>query len=552
MRILLPLTTLCMLIISQTIAAQPSLKDNIISWPTDGWYQVLNESNFSEVCGGGSSCAVDPGTYLVINHTSGERFPGIVVGSTESPIQVSGNTIAWPDDGWYQVQSSTDFVTFCEGGRSCAVPSGSYIVINHSTGKRFSNIVTPGSDEPENSDTDDSDTGTNTGSTNEGPIQVSGNRVSWPDDGWYQVQNSDTLQSLCEGGNSCQVPPGNYVVINHSSGVRFDGIIVAEPGGPVTQADAISGTLLSPNPEASTVIERIGYGSARDRADGFVSGDYLSDFFEVEEFISNNFVFDEDTSIRRIDCLDGGSVDASQEGFFQRSTKLIFNNCGIENTEIKGNIVRNSEFAVTGAGSVTRIEWRFGEVTITANGRSLKLRGAIERVNRNTSRMGFGCSDFTLTNRRETLQFTINTATITTATEISTVEIANYYRDLRQTYVGPPGNPNGPCQPLNYVVTDGSSSVTSTLFGPEQSNISKSGVSILEGVTENVLSGRIINTSFDDSRLIDGPATLSAFFGDGSSLSLEHGQSLDADTNVTVQLFDVVSSFVDNDFRLSR
>lgn len=551
MRIIVPLSVsplaISLLFISQVSLALPSVNDNTITWPEDGWYQVLDESDFSEICGGGSSCVVDPGTYLVINHTSNVRFPGIVVGRSDSPIQVSGNTISWPDDGWYQVQSSSDFATFCEGGRSCSVPAGNYIVINHSTGQRFTGINAPSSD-----GSGSTDTGSNTGSSNDGPIQVSGNRISWPDDGWYQVQNSDTLQSLCEGGASCEVPAGNYVVINHSSGERFDSIVVTGPGGPVTQTDGIPVTLLGQNPDSATVIERIGYISARDRADAFVSGDYLSGFFEVEELIAENFVFNEDTPIQQLDCPGGGAVNVSQQGLIQRSTSLFFIDCMIENTELDGNMVRNSDFAATGAGSVTRVEWRFGEVTITANGTSLRLRGVVERESRTSSRMGSGCSDFDLPNSRETFQFVINTATITSATESSTVEVANYYRDLQQTFVGPPGNPTGPCLPLIYVVTDGSASVNSTVFGPERSNISKTGVSILDGVSENVLGGRIINNTFDDSRLVDGPATLTALFGDGSSFSLEHGQALDADTNVAVQLGDAVTSFVDNDFRVQR
>lgn len=61
--------------------AQPMVNGNVISWPDDGWYQVQNEIDYTEVCGGGSSCMVEPGSYVVINHTSGQRFPNIVVGA---------------------------------------------------------------------------------------------------------------------------------------------------------------------------------------------------------------------------------------------------------------------------------------------------------------------------------------------------------------------------------------------------------------------------------------------------------------------------------------
>ena len=57
---------------------------------------------------------------------------------------VAGNTISWPDDGWYQVQSAADYQSICEGGRSCTVEPGSYTVINLTTGVRFENIEVTG------------------------------------------------------------------------------------------------------------------------------------------------------------------------------------------------------------------------------------------------------------------------------------------------------------------------------------------------------------------------------------------------------------------------
>jgi len=84
----------------------------------------------------------------VINHTSGERFEDVLVsnassgvtGAGASPITVLGNTISWPDDGWYQVQNADTFESVCEGGLECNVSAGSYVVINHSSGERFEDV----------------------------------------------------------------------------------------------------------------------------------------------------------------------------------------------------------------------------------------------------------------------------------------------------------------------------------------------------------------------------------------------------------------------------
>ncbi len=176
---------------------------NRISWPDNGWYQVQDASTFLSLCEGGQSCVVPRGNYIVINHSTGERFTDIEVTAEGSPgsVVVEGNEIRWPDDGWYQVQDANTFVSICEGGLGCDVPTGTYIVINHTTGERFTDIRV------ESGVVD--------------RVLIDGNTIRWPDNGWYQVQDAGTFESLCEGGLSCDVPPGRYIVINHNTGERF-------------------------------------------------------------------------------------------------------------------------------------------------------------------------------------------------------------------------------------------------------------------------------------------------------------------------------------------
>ncbi|MFK7891928.1 MAG: hypothetical protein AB8B63_14020 [Granulosicoccus sp.] len=73
------------------------------------------------------------------------RYEGIVVHSesSQSEVTVSEGLISWSDNGWYQVQAVTEdgIVEVCAGTRFCEVPSGTYIVINHTTGERFEPVV---------------------------------------------------------------------------------------------------------------------------------------------------------------------------------------------------------------------------------------------------------------------------------------------------------------------------------------------------------------------------------------------------------------------------
>lgn len=141
--------------------------------------------------------------------------------SIASPT-VNGTTISWPDDGWYQVQRADNFESICNGGRSCDVSTGNYVVINHTTGERFELLV-----------------GSDSAATT--AVSVNGQIISWPDDGWYQVQRTDTYEAVCNGGRQCTVTPGQYVVINHSTGTR-DEVLVGAANEPATPGPSPSGT----------------------------------------------------------------------------------------------------------------------------------------------------------------------------------------------------------------------------------------------------------------------------------------------------------------------
>ena len=210
--------------------AAPTTNGNIIEVPNDGWYQVQRADNYQSICEGVRRCEVSLGNYIVINHTNGERFKVSVTGSTTTPannqtgtdyvntVSVSGNLIQWPNDGWYQVQDASSYASLCEGDSSCDVPNGKYIVINHTTGNRQT-VSVPGN-APDSSGSPDQNNPSSL-------VTISGNTISWPDNGWYQVQNATNFESLCEGGRSCTVANGQYIVINHTTGERDNQVIIS-------------------------------------------------------------------------------------------------------------------------------------------------------------------------------------------------------------------------------------------------------------------------------------------------------------------------------------
>lgn len=132
-------TTLCFLLGLPGMAlANVSVTGDTLSGPDDGWYEVQNTDYYLYICQGGTSCETGPGVFNVINQSTAEQFENISVGSN---ITVSGDTISWPDNGWYQVQLASDpDSSICGGTASCAVAEGTYTVINHTTGERFEGV----------------------------------------------------------------------------------------------------------------------------------------------------------------------------------------------------------------------------------------------------------------------------------------------------------------------------------------------------------------------------------------------------------------------------
>lgn len=68
--------------------------------------------------------------------------------------------------------------------------------------------------------------GSDSGSACTGSISVNNGVLSWTDNSWYQVQSSANYTSICEGGSSCNVAAGIYNVINLSTGLRCENIVV--------------------------------------------------------------------------------------------------------------------------------------------------------------------------------------------------------------------------------------------------------------------------------------------------------------------------------------
>lgn len=281
------LAIVCILLNATATYAAPSVNGLTITWPDDGYYQVQLQSDYSNVCEGTRECVVQPGIYTVINHTTQQRFANINVQipdtNNERGFQIVGNTFLFADSFWFQVQNSQTYESLCNGLTECEVETGTYTVINHTLSQRFENIAV-GTPSGPTAPTD----------TSNSPV-VNGNIISWAGDGWYQVQDSVSFASICEGGTECQVADGSYRVINLSTGARYDNIIVGggdtvEPANPdptnsgPTHIDAYPASVTLANANLNTAdFPNTMVLPSEAQAAGDINGDGLIDIIVILE-----------------------------------------------------------------------------------------------------------------------------------------------------------------------------------------------------------------------------------------------------------------------------
>ena len=172
-------------------------------------------------------------------------------------------------------------------------------------------------------------------------VSVDGNVISWPDDGWYQVQNASDYSTVCEGGNSCEVSAGTYTVINHSNGERFENISVsgASPETPT----------LTPTPN-NVVIAGVPYKISRVWLNSVVTGRnlYTGNTFDTYfAFALNSSFLDSLVDGTTMACAGGGTVryerqiDSLSSGVasFTSVTSIYnYNNCVVSGGEVDGRI----------------------------------------------------------------------------------------------------------------------------------------------------------------------------------------------------------------------
>lgn len=315
---------------------------NTIQFGFQDWYQVQDASDFRTLCEGYDDCTVPNGTYNIINLSTRERFEEIEIGSS-IPLEGGSGVITFAGEGWFQVQNATTFESICEGGNECTVPAGTYIVINHTTGERTMETVTVTGNGSGGGLSVGSGSGSGGGSGGASSIAISGNTISLPDDGWYQVQRKSDFSTVCEGLRECTVPPGVFIVINHTTGVREEVIV----GTSITPDNALD--LLT---QAFEVFRHRAYDDRM--LDSFSSTDGMV-------LVAENNAGDGSPVNRSYACANGGEaefLDTSTNSQWQYSDCMV-------GAEVRNGLVRTAK---TAPSSIVLNNFENYETTIAPSG----------------------------------------------------------------------------------------------------------------------------------------------------------------------------------------
>lgn len=215
---------------------------NTITFNFSDWYQVQNASDYTSVCEGRDPCTVPNGEYIVINHSTSERFMATV--GDVSPIDdTPTHVLSWLDDGWYQVQDAETFQVICEGGLKCIVVPGKYVIINHTTGVRTEVVVLSTYVTPSLPGTPSTPAVTNLYPPYSDFI-IEGKSITFTQPGWFQVQKQYNFETVCEGQERCDLASSGYhQVINFTSGQQWQNVFIGEDRT-VAQCDRDGGRVI--------------------------------------------------------------------------------------------------------------------------------------------------------------------------------------------------------------------------------------------------------------------------------------------------------------------
>ncbi len=346
------------------IADNISIDQNVITFLTDDWYQVQSSNGLESLCNGEPTCVVEPGSYIIINHSTGQRFENINIGNNNNDIMdidqtaslqdnftVANSGIVFLDNDWYQVQTSDGLLNLCSGESTCELNPGSYIVINHTTRERFENIQVGdgnivGGEVIENISTDDLPSN----------ISVLGNKIHFLDGNFYQVTSVDGLLTLCSGTLSCEVEPGEYVIINQTDPERFTVFVeeqVEEQFISVEDAPTLIEIASASEFLADTVsklrlllLDSFAITGIPERTENFLPLSVgFGTFIPIGMATLTNGV--DITFNRSRDCTRGGRqyvLNTVETQFRPRTTTQYFDRCQIDGYIIDGRVRVNDEF----------------------------------------------------------------------------------------------------------------------------------------------------------------------------------------------------------------
>ncbi len=283
-----------------------------------------------------------------------------------------------------------------------------------------------------------------------------------------------------------------------------------------------------PDPDAATLVARLGYPAALELADDLVSMSYLTLYYDIDRALSRllspgaNYA---EPATRA--CPGGGTASGLAQPFL---IDVDLDACTIEGRTLSGALRREAEFIVFGQGDRQEVVLTFDDLLIEAGEEgSLRLSGTSTRNDSTAVENGPLCSAAPRVIRR--VDNRIDAARLERGGVVSTIAGARWEQS-DTSFPGPVDEfGQEPCVPVSTLFGDGASTVESARFGPAGATFEK--------------AADLVRDPRDDPAF-SGDARLAADFGDGSTLAVTAVPGSDGEAQVDIVADGVAVSFTDD------
>ncbi|NND90167.1 MAG: hypothetical protein HKN42_04825 [Granulosicoccus sp.] len=256
-------------------------------------------------------------------------------------------------------------------------------------------------------------------------------------------------------------------------------------------------SFVTPDPDATTVVARLGYPVVAEIADDLVSTSYLKHYYDIDTSIANLLSGGLSSREFAIACPEGGSAIGTSTF---TSFEVGFERCEIDGKVLTGGLSRTADFTVFGLGSSQVVTVEFNELRIELEEfNSMTLSGQSTRED--LSSANIECSGIPTTVR--SISNTLNSVQLVRLTHETTITSASWQQNYETSTKRTNPDITIPCQNIERLSFSGAANAVSTRYGTDNvALLSKQGDIVRDDSGEESMAQAHMRNDFSDGSMI--------------------------------------------------